>query len=135
MDYHQNVRLTMFQRELLAKKVVAEGVTLPPIARYEHRHPGDLIHFDTKRLARIVKPGHRVHGDRTQETLGAGYEYLHIAIDDHRRISFAAILADQTHISAMLFFHMAEGHSRASASAPAACLPITVPATATDASA
>src|SRR5271170_4005887 len=68
----------------------------PPVIRYEHKHPGDLIHFDIKRLARIVKPGHRVHGDRTRETRGAGYEYLHVAIDDHSRIAFSAILPDQT---------------------------------------
>jgi transposase InsO family protein len=79
----------------------------PPVVRYEHKHPGDLIHFDIKRLARIVKPGHRIHGDRTRETRGAGYEYLHIAIDDHSRIGFAAILPDQTHQSAILFFLMA----------------------------
>jgi transposase InsO family protein len=78
----------------------------PPVVRYEHPYPGSLIHFDIKRLARIVKPGHRVHGDRTRETRGAGYEYLHIAIDDHSRISFAAILPDQTHQSALLFFFM-----------------------------
>ena len=64
------------------------------------RLSGDLIHFDIKRLARIVKPGHRVHGDRTRETRGAGYEYLHIVIDDHTRLAFAAILPDQTHASA-----------------------------------
>ncbi len=79
----------------------------PPVVRYEHKRPGSLIHFDIKRLARIVKPGHRVHGDRTRETRGAGYEYLHIAIDDHSRISFAAILPDQKHSSALLFFFMA----------------------------
>jgi len=78
----------------------------PPVVRYEHKRPGDLIHFDIKRLARIVKPGHRVHGDYTRKTTGAGYEYLHIAIDDHSRISFAAILPDQNHQSAMLFFFM-----------------------------
>jgi transposase InsO family protein len=82
----------------------------PPVVRYEHKRPGDLVHFDIKRLARIVKPGHRVHGDRTQETRGAGYEYLHIAIDDHSRISFAAILPDQTSASAQIFFHMARAH-------------------------
>jgi transposase InsO family protein len=82
----------------------------PPVVRYEHAHPGDLIHFDIKRLARIVKPGHRIHGDRTQETRGAGYEYLHIAIDDHSRIAFAAILPDQTHRSAINFFLMARAH-------------------------
>jgi transposase InsO family protein len=82
----------------------------PPVVRYEHAHPGDLIHFDIKRLARIVKPGHRIHGDRTQETRGAGYEFLHIAIDDHSRIAFGAILPDQTHRSAINFFLMARAH-------------------------
>ena len=82
----------------------------PPVLRYEHKHPGDLIHFDIKRLARIVKPGHRIHGDRTRESRGAGWEYLHIAIDDHSRIAFGAILPDQTHASAIRFFHMTRAH-------------------------
>jgi transposase InsO family protein len=82
----------------------------PPVVRYEHKRPGSLIHFDIKRLARIVKPGHRVHGDRTQETRGAGYEYLHVVIDDYSRIAFAAILPDQKHGSAILFLHMARAH-------------------------
>jgi len=79
----------------------------PPVQRYEHARPGDLIHFDIKRLARIVEPGHRVHGDRTRKSRGAGYEYLHIAIDDHTRLAFAALLPDQKHSSALLFLHMA----------------------------
>src|ERR1039458_401688 len=82
----------------------------PPAVRYEHAHPGDLIHFDIKRLAKIVKPGHRIHGDRTRKTRGAGYEYLHIAIDDHSRIAFAAILPDQTHRSAIHFFLMTRAY-------------------------
>ena len=82
----------------------------PPVVRYEHKRPGDLIHFDIKRLARIVKPGHRVHGDRRKESRGAGYEYLHIAIDDHSRIAFGAILPDQSHRSAVLFFLMARAY-------------------------
>lgn len=55
----------------------------PPVIRYEHKHPGDLIRFDIKHLACICKPGHRVTGDRRKESRGAGWEYLHIAIDDH----------------------------------------------------
>ena len=82
----------------------------PPVQRYEHKHPGDLIHFDIKRLARIRKPGHRVTGDRRKESRGVGYEYLHVAIDDHSRIAFTAILPDQTHHSAMRFFLMARAH-------------------------
>jgi transposase InsO family protein len=82
----------------------------PPVVRYEHKHPGDLIHFDIKRLARIRKPGHRVTGDRRKESRGVGYEYLHVAIDDHSRIAYSAILPDQTHHSAMRFFLMARAH-------------------------
>jgi transposase InsO family protein len=79
----------------------------PPVVRYEHQHPGDLIHFDIKRLAHIRKPGHRVTGQRGGESRGVGYEYLHVAIDDHSRIAFSAIMTDQTHQSAMHFFLMA----------------------------
>jgi transposase InsO family protein len=82
----------------------------PPVIRYEHKRPGDLIHFDIKRLARIVKPGHRVHGDRSRGTRGAGYEYLHVAIDDHSRIAFSLILPDQTHQSAIRFFLMTRAY-------------------------
>ena len=82
----------------------------PPVVRYEHKHPGDLIHFDIKRLARIRKPGHRVTGDRRNESRGAGWEYPHIAIDDHSRIAFAAILPDQSHLSAIRFFLMTRAH-------------------------
>jgi transposase InsO family protein len=82
----------------------------PPVVRYEHKRPGDLVHFDIKRLARICKPGHRVTGDRRKESRGAGWEYLHIAIDDHSRIAFSALLPDQTHLSAMRFFLLARAY-------------------------
>ena len=80
----------------------------PPVIRYEREHPGDLLHFDIKKLARIVRPGHRVTGDRQRDhTRGAGWEYLHIAIDDHSRISFAQILPDETARSVIAFLHAA----------------------------
>lgn len=82
----------------------------PPVLRYEHKHPGDLVHFDIKRLARFSKPGHRLTGVPGNESRGAGWEYLHVAIDDHSRIAFSAILPDQTHHSAMRFFLMARAH-------------------------
>jgi transposase InsO family protein len=82
----------------------------PPVVRYEHAHPGDLIHFDIKRLARFDKPGHRMTGVPGKESRGIGYEYLHVAIDDHSRIAFSAILPDQTHHSAIRFFFMARAH-------------------------
>ena len=42
--------------------------------RYERATPGELLHLDTKKLARIEHPGHRIHGDRGQRTRGAGWE-------------------------------------------------------------
>lgn len=65
-----------------------------PAVRYEWERPGQLLHLDIKRLARIVKPGHRMPGIRTSSR-GAGYESVHVAIDDHSRVAFSEILADQ----------------------------------------
>ena len=80
----------------------------PPIRRYEREHPGDLIHFDIKKLARIVRTGHRATGDRQRDhTRGAGWEFLHIAIDDHSRLAFAQLLPDETARSAIAFLHSA----------------------------
>ena len=80
----------------------------PPVRRYERAHPGELIHFDIKKLARIVRIGHRVNGDRQHDhTRGAGWEFLHIAIDDHSRLAFAQLFPDETARSAIAFLHAA----------------------------
>jgi len=80
----------------------------PPVLRYEREHPGELIHFDIKKLARIERTGHRITGDRQRDhTRGAGWEYLHIAIDDHSRLAFAALFPDETARSAIAFLHTA----------------------------
>jgi len=50
-----------------------------PVVRYERTHPGELVHLDIKPLARILRVGHRVHGDRSREVHGAGYEYAFVA--------------------------------------------------------
>ena len=49
----------------------------PEIVRYEYEHPGDLLHLDTKKLARIRRPGHRIHGDRSKRAYGVGWENTH----------------------------------------------------------
>jgi transposase InsO family protein len=78
-----------------------------PICRYERPHPGELIHFDIKQLGRILRTGHRITGNQRDHVHGAGWEYLHIAIDDHSRLAFAQILPDQTAHSAIAFLHAA----------------------------
>ncbi len=69
--------------------------------RYEHAAPGDMLHLDIKKLGRFRRPGHRVTGDRRNTPKrGPGWEYVHIAIDDHSRIAFASIHADESGKSA-----------------------------------
>lgn len=64
-----------------------------PPNRYQRRHPGSLVHLDIKKLGRFEVPGHRATGDRQQgESPGAGWEYLHVAIDDATRLAYAEVL-------------------------------------------
>jgi transposase InsO family protein len=67
-----------------------------PIQRYERARPGELVHLDIKPLARILRAGHRIHGDRRQTVEGAGYEYVHVAVDDFSRVAYVEVLPDQT---------------------------------------
>lgn len=53
-----------------------------PVNRYQHEHPGDLLHLDIKKLGRFKRPGHRVTGNRQQNSRHSGWEYVHVAIDD-----------------------------------------------------
>lgn len=67
-----------------------------PVVRYEHDEPGGLVHLDTKKLGRIVDgPGHRATGDRRSRKRGAGWEVLHVAIDDATRLVYAELLPDE----------------------------------------
>ena len=69
----------------------------PPVTRYEHDAPGDLLHIDIKKLGRFRGPGHRVTSDRQAgHSYRAGWDYVHIAIDDHSRASWATIKPDET---------------------------------------
>ena len=71
-------------------------VTPPvPIHRYEWPAPGDMIHVDIKPLGGIGCVGHRIHGDRRRGSRGVGWEYVHVAVDDHSRIAYVEVLADQ----------------------------------------
>jgi transposase InsO family protein len=78
-----------------------------PVQRYEHVAAGDLLHLDIKKLGRIVRPSHRVTGDRRDSVDGAGWEYVHVAIDDHSRIAFSAIYPDEKAGSTVAFLHAA----------------------------
>jgi transposase InsO family protein len=79
----------------------------PAVQRYEHQAPGDLLHLDIKKLGRIVRPGHRVTGNPADRTRRVGWEYVHVAIDDHSRIAFSDIFANEKARSAVAFLHHA----------------------------
>ena len=69
---------------------------IPPTSRrYERLQPGELLHLDTKKLGRIVRPGHRVSGDRRDTVRGAGWEFGHMAIDDASRVAVGEVLPDE----------------------------------------
>lgn len=76
-----------------------------PAVRYEHERPGDLLHIDTKKLGRIVRPSHRVTGSRRDSVDGAGWEMLFVAVDDHARIAFTAMHSDEKTPQAVRFLH------------------------------
>lgn len=67
-----------------------------PVVRYEHEKPGDLIHLDTKKLGRFNRIGHRITGDRRQgRSPGAGWDAVHVCIDDFSRAAYVEVLADE----------------------------------------
>ena len=77
--------------------------------RYERARPGELLHVDVKKLGRIVRPGHRVTGDRRDRRNQGkkGWEYVHIAIDDYSRLAYAEVLTDEKATTAIAFLQRA----------------------------
>lgn len=71
-----------------------------PENRYEYAAPGQLLHLDIKKLARFRQPGHRMTGNRRINSDGIGWEYVHLAIDDHSRVAFGSIEPDERGTSA-----------------------------------
>ena len=67
----------------------------PPVQRYEWAQPGDLLHLDIKALGRFRQIGHRIHGDPRRASPGAGWEYAHVAVDDHSRLAYVEVLGAQ----------------------------------------
>ena len=84
-----------------------------PVVRYEHDAPGDLLHLDVKKLGRIRGQGHRVTGDRSVRARGVGWEYVHVAIDDHSRLAYVEVLANEQGITTAAFLRRALAFFRA----------------------
>ena len=79
------------------------------IRRYEHPHPGDLLHMDIKKLGRIPPGGGwRAHGrGRAGARQRVGYTYIHSAVDDHSRLAYSEVLADERAVTVVAFWRRA----------------------------
>jgi len=67
-----------------------------PVMRYEWPDPGDMVHLDVKKLGRIPEGGGwRAHGRSGFRRGGGGWDYVHVAIDDHSRLGYAEVLPDE----------------------------------------
>jgi len=105
-------------RYRLAKLSWLDRATGRVIRRYEHQHPGDLVHVDIKKLGKIPDGGgwrmlgrpignrhsQAHHGPRSKHRNPlVGYHYLHIAIDDHSRLAYYELLPDELGTTAAQF--------------------------------
>jgi transposase InsO family protein len=79
-----------------------------PPNRYERKRPGELIHVDIKKLVQIKRgAGHRVTGKRTHQAKGAGWEFVHVCVDDATRLAYVEVLPDETGATAADFLRRA----------------------------
>ena len=81
---------------------------LEPANRYECARPGELVDIDVKKLGRFSRPGHRLLGrgpGRYEE--GAGYEYVHVCVDDFSRLAYVEVLSDERATTAIGFLRRA----------------------------
>jgi len=85
----------------LSRLAALEPAPLP--CRYERARPGELLHIDSKKLARIERTGHRITGNPQDHVRGVGYEAAFVAIDDRSRVAFAEMFADERKRSAAAF--------------------------------
>src|SRR5437763_7728875 len=88
--------------------------TREPANSYEWPCPGDLLHMDTSRYARFLRPGHRVTGDRSHRGGGwmrpetrVGYDYAHAIVDDHSRLAFVELHDDEKAVTVTGFVERA----------------------------
>jgi transposase InsO family protein len=88
-----------------------------PANSYEWPCPGDLLHMDVSRYARFLRPGHRVTGDRSQRSRNwmhpetrVGYDFAHALVDDHSRLAYVELHADEKAATVTSFVERALAH-------------------------
>ena len=63
-----------------------------PTLRYERERPGELLHVDIKKLGRFFESASAIRRDGINRSPRAGWQYLHVAIDDHSRLAYCELL-------------------------------------------
>jgi transposase InsO family protein/transposase-like protein len=79
----------------------------PPVVRYEHAAPGDLLHLDIKGMTRFSDVSLRGDGRLRGKRKHPGFLALHVAVDDHSRMAFTQMLPDQKPETTIGFLHSA----------------------------
>jgi transposase InsO family protein len=101
-------------------------IGLEPAERYERSRPGELVHLDVKKLGRIEGGAGKRFADQRRRThnhrrvddgagvrrLTVGWEYVHVAVDDHSRLAYAEVLPDEKASTAAAFLRRASKHYR-----------------------
>ena len=84
------------------------GPPAEPVRRYQRDRPGELIHVDVKKIGAIPDGGGwRLHGrgnDDRHGHAGAGYRYIHTALDDRTRLVYSEIHDDEQAVTAAAFW-------------------------------
>lgn len=110
--YDRICEQTGLSRSTVARILVRHGLNrwrdlepAEPVIRYERQHPGELIHMDIKKLGKFDRVGHRITGDRHGQSnaRGIGWEFVHVAIDDHSRLAFSQVLESEKKECAVAF--------------------------------
>ena len=84
----------------------------PPVVRYERASPGELLHLDTKKLGRFWHVGKRITRDGVTRSPGAGWQHVHVAVDDHSRLAYAEVRPSDRQGDALAFLERARAWFR-----------------------
>ena len=79
----------------------------PPVVRYERERAGELLHIDTKKLGRFWHVGKRILRVGVQRSPRAGWQHVHVAVDDHTRLAYAEVLLSDRRADALAFLERA----------------------------
>ena len=115
LGMHPSTVHKVLARYKMVKLTWLDRATGREIRRYEHKKPGDMVHVDIKKLGRIPDGGgHKVLGRaaaiRAKKGAKPGYAYLHHAVDDHSRLVYSEILANERKETAAGFWTRANAY-------------------------